>query len=132
MINIFVACIATLIVSVVAIPLFTLLYMFTIGFLTSLTENKKIKDYIIALMQFLGYFSADFCGLTAGIFILKSRDNTNFYPLLVIIIFFTSISYFLKRFAFQTREAEVSNIRQKILNIGGAIFATIAAWKLLI
>lgn len=132
MINIFIACVVTLIVSLVSIPIFTFFYMFTLGFLTSLTQNQKIKDLIIALMQLLGYFSSDFCGLVAGILILKSRNNTNFYPFLVIIIFISSLSYFLKRFAFQTKEAEFLNIRQKILNIIGSIVATIVAWLLFI
>ncbi|MBA3016794.1 MAG: hypothetical protein KJ550_07870 [Proteobacteria bacterium] len=132
MINIILASIATFAISLIAVPIFTLVYMFTIGFLTSIAENKTFKDIVIVVMQLLTYLTADFCGLALGIKILKNQNNESYYPLLIAIVIFSSISYFIKRFTFYTKEAETLNIRQKVLNIIGTLLASGIAVKLFI
>ena len=122
LLSVILAGLSTIIISLIAIPIFTFLYMFILGF-TLEPLRKRNPRFVVFLMQFIGYASSDFSGLFVGSLILKKTHHINFLPVLFVIIVISSLRYFLHKFSFETAEAEQFNRNQKIANLLGAVTA---------
>jgi len=129
-ISIVLAPIATLVLSLIGIPVFmflTLLTMSIIALPPSPLRKKRASVSVVFAMQSAGYALSDLAGLMAGALILQRTEHVNLLPILYAIIALSSLVYAGHRFIFSTSGAQVLNRNQRIANLLGAAVAIVVA-----
>lgn len=118
-----IAIIITVVVSIIAIPVFMFL---NIAMLGAIFPNKTMKRPIIHLLQMITYALAEFTALMMGAFFLNKFNAINLLPVLFIVVVLLTLKYASTSFSFKTEEAEKLNKNQKTMNIIATVIAVVA------
>ena len=88
--------------------------------LSILGRNRTTPRSGVYISQAIGYGAAHFIDLLVGYLLLRLWDATDYLPLLIIPLAWSTISYARRRLSFETHEAYVHNRWQKAMNIVGS------------
>jgi len=122
MIRILLICVSVIVslgVSLIIIPIATLIYSFSLALLFSLII-PKLKHVRVFILQTITYTTSDFCGLILGAIVLRKSQNLFALPILYFIIVISGFLYAKKPYQFLTEQAKKYNFWQKIANLLGA------------
>ena len=118
--------IATWLVSWATTYVVSLPISFSIGAgLSTLHGNRTSPRSGVYVSQAIGYGTGHFIDLLVGYLRLRLWAAADYFPLLLIPIAWSTISYARHRFSFATREAHVHNRWQKAMNIVGSTAAAV-------
>lgn len=88
-------------------------------------RDGTTSRYGVYVSQGIGYGTARFVDLLIGYVLLRLWDATDYVPLLIIPVAWSTIAYARHRFSFDTHEAHVHNRWQKVMNIVGSTAAAV-------
>ena len=93
--------------------------------ITAAISIGTTSRYGVYVSQGIGYGAARFVDLLIGYVFLRLWDATDYVPLLIIPVAWSTIAYARRRFSFDTHEAHVHNRWQKVMNIVGSTAAAV-------
>jgi hypothetical protein len=123
------AVIATWIVSLITMPVVSIVILIPFCSIIPKLDEKKKKAALVTL-QSITYGLSTFLGLMAGVFILKKVMMVRFFPLLVALLVLSCLAH-LARPKSAVIPAQKITVTDKIANIIGTILGSVIAYLFL-